>query len=364
MKKYVNKVVTTLKKDGAARTLDKVYKNMVVRTARFFTDNRENDEKWKHLKNKFEGQRVFLIGNGPSLNKTPLYLLKNENTMCFNRINILFERLSWRPTFYSCIDATVLDDISTEINEQILPQVQYSFFTDFHLFELTNVRKRIKQRDNVYWVYPDFTDFSFDLPRIAPSPTVALGALQILPFLGFSEIYIIGMDMDYKIHTSVDDLGKNAIQSKKDDDPNHFDPRYFGKGKKYHQPTAQVMDNTFKALEVAKKRIETTKTKVYNATYGGKIEMFERVNFESLFAHIPEDEQFKLFTASFSDVLPVETYAELTSKVQTLKDIEDTTIDLPYFMLSQDEFIKKSGKLIFDYTPHGPYKEMFVLIKR
>ena len=54
---------------------------------------------WSHLKNKYKNKRVFLIGNGPSLKKTPLHFLKNEYTIVFNRFNLFFERINWIPTF-------------------------------------------------------------------------------------------------------------------------------------------------------------------------------------------------------------------------------------------------------------------------
>ena len=37
------------------------------------------------------GKRVFLIGNGPSLNKTNLDLIKNEYSIAMNRISLIYE---------------------------------------------------------------------------------------------------------------------------------------------------------------------------------------------------------------------------------------------------------------------------------
>ena len=38
------------------------------------------------FKNIHAGERCFLVGNGPSINKTDLSLLKNENTFGFSRV--------------------------------------------------------------------------------------------------------------------------------------------------------------------------------------------------------------------------------------------------------------------------------------
>ena len=69
-----------------------------------------NLKKWDRIKNKYKNKRVFLIGNGPSLNNTELYLLKNEYTICFNHFDLFFERINWTPTFYSVTDELVLKD--------------------------------------------------------------------------------------------------------------------------------------------------------------------------------------------------------------------------------------------------------------
>ena len=43
------------------------------------------------------------------------------------------------------------------------------------------------------------------------------------------------------------------------------------------------MAYTFSAYEVAKENAEKKGIKIYNATRGGKLEVFERVDFDSLF---------------------------------------------------------------------------------
>ncbi len=363
MNKYLKKAKEKYKKDGFIKTVGKANYFVKASMIRYFTYNRSNQRKWNALKNKYKGKRAFLLGNGPSLNDTPLHLLKNEYTMCFNRINILFERLQWKPSFYTCVDATVVQDNANEINEQITPYVLNAFFTDFHMLEFTNIKKRIKDGDNVLWLYTDVNKFSHKLPNIAPAPTVAISGLQILAFLGFSEIYIIGMDMNYKIHTSALELNGNEIQSKADDDPNHFDPRYFGKGKKYHQPNNFVVESIFKSLNLAKQNLDKIGVKVYNATYGGKVECFERVNFDSLFNYT-DDEEFSLFTETFKHLLPVSSFEELKTKVPTLKNIDKDNISEKFFIIDQAEYVKKSSNLIFNYIPFGPYKGISLLIHR
>jgi len=44
--------------------------------------------------------RVFILGNGPSLKKTPFDKLKGEVTMAVNKIRLLYPHTDWRPTYY------------------------------------------------------------------------------------------------------------------------------------------------------------------------------------------------------------------------------------------------------------------------
>jgi hypothetical protein len=51
-------------------------------------------------KNAHDGERVFLLGNGPSLEITPLHLLEEEITMAMNCIDLIYDETDWRPNYY------------------------------------------------------------------------------------------------------------------------------------------------------------------------------------------------------------------------------------------------------------------------
>ena len=55
-----------------------------------------NDNLIKY-KDKHKGCRVFIVGNGPSLNKTNLDLIKDEFSIGMNRISLLFNKTKWKP---------------------------------------------------------------------------------------------------------------------------------------------------------------------------------------------------------------------------------------------------------------------------
>ena len=62
---------------------------------------RRDVRRLRSLHNIHRGKRIFIIGNGPSLNRTPLEKLEGEFTFGVNRIYMLFDRIKWRPTFYN-----------------------------------------------------------------------------------------------------------------------------------------------------------------------------------------------------------------------------------------------------------------------
>ena len=54
----------------------------------------KNDD-LKKYKNVHKGKRVFLIGNGPSLAKTNLDLIKDEYSIAMCRISLIYPKTTW-----------------------------------------------------------------------------------------------------------------------------------------------------------------------------------------------------------------------------------------------------------------------------
>ena len=50
------------------------------------------NEVFREYKDIHKDERVFLIGNGPSLAETDLNLLKSEKTIAMNRISMMYEK--------------------------------------------------------------------------------------------------------------------------------------------------------------------------------------------------------------------------------------------------------------------------------
>jgi len=57
------------------------------------------------FKDKYKGKRCFVIGNGPSLNKQDLTLLKGEITIVMNHFHLHPVLQVWQPTFWCLADS-------------------------------------------------------------------------------------------------------------------------------------------------------------------------------------------------------------------------------------------------------------------
>lgn len=235
----------------------------------------------KKLQNKFEGQRCFILGNGPSLNKCDLTLLNKECSFGVNGIFYKTEEMGYKPTFYVVEDSHVMKDNHKKINEY---DIDYKFFP-------TNYKSFIRNKKNTYFFNmnegfyiehsPNFSipRFSTDMAKeLFCGQSVTMLNFQIAFYLGFKEVYLIGMDFSYDIPKSATVEGNDIISN--DDDVNHFHPDYFGKGKTWHDPHLDRVLNSYKMMKVI---YESNGRKIFNATVGGKLEVFDRVDYVDLF---------------------------------------------------------------------------------
>jgi len=249
---------------------------------------RNKARRLRKLRGKYRGNRCFIMGNGPSINKTDLSLLQDEFVWGLNRCYLLFDRISWRPSFFVAVDRRVVPDIAGEINRVIgaLPKTLFFFPSRFRSEWI------LRSDRNVYW-YSEKPQDRNDLPFgmfsrdasswVSTASTVSVAGLQLAVYLGFSPIYLIGCDTSYSIPDSVLKEGDNPkhLVSTRDDDPNHFHPGYFGKGRKWHDPQVERM---FFHYEQAKQVCNALGVQVYNATIGGALEVFPRVDYRTLFS--------------------------------------------------------------------------------
>lgn len=223
--------------------------------------------------------RCFIIGNGPSLNKMDLELLKGEVVFAANGFYMLYDRISWRPDFYFVEDHLVAED-----HGQLIPVDDGS--TKFFPIYLAYAFE--KREDIVFYnhrpriSYPHGFDFSLDASLITYTGcTVLFSCLQFAFYFGFKEIYLLGVDLTYQ---RPDDLIKTGsygvpIYNMESDDPNHFHKDYFGKGFRWHEPQEEKMADAFKHAE---SMARTMDVRITNLSVGGNLNCFPRMSFTKL----------------------------------------------------------------------------------
>jgi hypothetical protein len=226
----------------------------------------------KSLRNIHLGKRCFIIGNGPSLTTEDLDKLKNEITFAFNRIYFIFDQTDWRPTYYCSEDDKTIIKSKDDINDL---KLENKFFPVNFPWDY-----KIRFKNAKYYVFK-FGDrntepkFSEDIVKgIYWGNTVAYTAIQIAVYMGVKEIYLLGVDHNFS--KMINDKGEIIIDETAKD---YFSEKYNTDKEDLYIPNIEVSTRAFTA---AKKYADDNNIKIYNATRGGKLDVFERVNFDQI----------------------------------------------------------------------------------
>lgn len=258
--------------------ISQITQTMRYRLANYRLPITKNEENLLRLKNLHEGERAVIIGNGPSLNLCNLKKIKDETTFGVNSIFLNYENMGFHPTYYIVEDIFVAEDRFQEINQYKGSKTK--FFGNY-------LRYCIDEADDILWLnvrfryddYPGFPNFSKNAARMVwTGGTVSYICLQLAYYMGFSEVYLVGFDHSYNIPSDANIAGMTIVSQS--EDPNHFDPNYFGKGYRWHDPKVERMEQAYRK---AKKIFETDGRKIFNATKGGKLEVFERIEYDNIF---------------------------------------------------------------------------------
>lgn len=219
------------------------------------------------IKNIYKGRRAFLICNGPSLNAKDLDRIADngELSIASNRIYKIFDDTQWRPDLYA-----VLNDVSSGMKNE-MSEIPAKF--KFYKKESFRCTKQVS--GTKIWVTANYHDgFSADLSeKCHVISTVTFSMLQILYYVGIREVYIIGCDNSYEKEVTKD--GK--IVSNQTQTSSHF---YETKDESGKTGDINQMNH---AYQLAKEFADKHDFHIYNATRGGHLEVFERVDFDTLF---------------------------------------------------------------------------------
>ena len=244
-----------------------------------YYENKAECDMIKQYRNLHKGKRCFIIGTGPSLTPGDLNKLQNEITFGTNRIFEVFSQTEWRPTYYMNQDYKLICTFSNDIaqlsaSRKFMPIEAKKFFAE--------------QNDISYFVlrhkdfYPHSADFSTNISKyLGQGFTVTYGAVQMAYYMGFSKVYLLGIDHNYSIS-----LNENGIPVMQDGVTDYFKGST-ANNKGLNLP--RVVESTM-AYMTARKFADAHKDfTIYNATRGGKLESFERVDLDEVLNEVNDD---------------------------------------------------------------------------
>lgn len=225
-----------------------------------------NRARLEALRGKHWGKRCFVLGNGPSLLKSDLTLLRDEYVIATNRIYLHEESMNWRRWYYCAVNPNVIEQFADEIHG--LDAVK--FLPWEHKAALGSVS------DAVWLRTSNEPRFSFDLTRgMWQGATVTYVALQVAFHLGFTEVVLLGVDHHYGRAGQ-----PNKLVTSGGNDPDHFAPGYFGEGCRWQLPDLAQSELAYRMARLA---YEQEGRRVRDATVGGRLEVFPKVKYEELF---------------------------------------------------------------------------------
>ena len=232
-------------------------------------------------KNKFSG-RCFIIGNGPSLTIDDLNTLKAHNEICIasNSIYNLYDKTEWRPNIYTVHDFQEIKR-TYKIISTLKPELKIAAQS------ATGRIRKIDGAVTIKLIDPDkehsAVNFSDDIATcVYDGGTVTYVSMQCACYLGFTEIILLGVDHSFALEKRKDGTieAHSGIQ-------NHFadyqSDSFWGNGQTDEEYVVFPLDFATMAFEKAREYADGHGIKIYNATRGGKLEVFERVNFDELF---------------------------------------------------------------------------------
>jgi len=205
-----------------------------------------------------EGQNCVIVGNGPSLRITPLEQISCP-TIGMNKINLIFNKTTWRPHLIVCMNGLVIKQNAVFYNQTEIPLI----------LPIKALYLGIKKRPNIYFIPQSKTHKFSDKINVplGVGSTVTYACLQVAAWAKVRSIGLVGVDHSFKVSGI-----KHDIQMLKEDDENHFDPNYF-KGNLWGLPD---LEGSERAYSIAKTYFDGISVPVIDYTINGCLNIFPK----------------------------------------------------------------------------------------
>ncbi len=275
MREKLKQITPTPILNLARETRDGLQRAAAWPAASFHPARRASIARLGALKDVHKGKRCFIIGNGPSLKRTDVSKLRNEYTFGMNRIYLAFPEWGFPTSFLVSVNSLVIEQCAEKFLNLEIPAFfswrSHKYFTQLPNYQLPPA--------NLHFLHTTYTG-----PKFAPDArrrlwegaTVTYVCLQLAFHMGFETAILIGVD-----HSFATKGKPNTTIVSQGDDPNHFAANYFGKGFRWQLPD---LDTSEVGYWMAKKAYEDAGRQALDATVGGKLQVFEKMDYNSLFS--------------------------------------------------------------------------------
>lgn len=219
-------------------------------------------------KNIHKGRRCFIVATGPSLRVDDLEKIRSNGdiSISMNRIYNIFDRTSWRPDYYVIEDQKMIEDLAPTIAQLDL-KTKFVSENPKSYWEQQEAGTSIPYKMVMQNCLSDRIGFSLNPDRIMYNGySVTYVCLQLAVYMGFSEIYLIGVDFNYSSDVYAES--------------NHFEG--------YQRHYMDIRLNSIepermkRAYRKARFVSEAKNIHIFNATRGGKLEVFDRVDLDKI----------------------------------------------------------------------------------
>jgi len=188
------------------------------------------------LKNLYTNRRGWIVATGKGLNLIDTSLFKNETLIGLNR-------------------AYLKDDIHFSYLVSMNHHVEKHYGKEIENYDcIAKFGSRLSCDNCIHlkWGRPPYT-FEGDITKsLWQGHTVTFAAMQVAYYLGFKEVYLIGLDhyFDYSTFEGPKDGDKKNVVYSKGEDSNHFIPNYFEKGHSHAKAEPRTTEKAYKVARV------------------------------------------------------------------------------------------------------------------
>jgi hypothetical protein len=217
------------------------------------------------LKGRYAGRPLLIVGNGPSINDTPLEDFTGIPSIGMNKIDLLYERSVWRPSLVVSVNTSVIRQHHAQMLGAGIPVWLPRKARYF-------VPQAVRPAFNWFHLRPT-ADFSTDLARGAGfGATVTYTALQFAYYMEADPVIIVGVDHSFAVTGDT----PNRYETLGNEDPNHFDPSYFA-NQRWAVPDLDQSEVNYLS---ARHAFDEAGRRVVDATVGGKLTIFDKIEID------------------------------------------------------------------------------------